>query len=284
MKKIYTNVFDFNYTSQQSDGEEFRIGRISDELAGRIGRFKEQVEHVQQKATMPCVVLIFKLILNFVWICVFGGMLQAWGSGDSFREIYKTVPVMVRVGVGAFVLWLILVFVEFLKKRKAYSEVNSESLDQQVKAMEQQLRMEMDIPEDAKRVDILCQCFEMKKGKRKLVMQPSSAAVYMRNVEMYIWRKEECLYFCDRVDLFAIPISCFGEAKLMKGVPVQVSEWNKEEPINDKKYKEFKPYENGNGIYVKQHYILWVKGQTEDMVIRIPNYDFAIVKRLIDEG
>lgn len=284
MKKVYTNVFDFNVTTMQSDGEEFRIGRISEELAERVDRFKDRVEQVQQKATMPCGVLIFKFILNLVWICVFGGILQAWGNGNSFKQIYKNVPVMVQVGVGAFVLWLLLGLIGFLKKNKAYGEVDSQSMEQQVKTMEQQLRMEMDIPEDAKLVDILCQCFEIKKGKKKLVMQPSSAAIYMRNTEMYVWRKEECIYFCDRIDLFAIPVSRFGEAELLKKPPVQVSGWNKEEPINDEKYKAFKPYENGNGIYIKQHYILPVKGQTEDMVIRIPNYDFVVVKSLIDEG
>ena len=60
MKKVYTNVFDFNVTTMQSDGEEFRIGRISEELAERVDRFKDRVEQVQQKATTDAILMVMK--------------------------------------------------------------------------------------------------------------------------------------------------------------------------------------------------------------------------------
>lgn len=283
MKKVYKNVFDFNATSMQSDGEEFRIGQISEELTARIENFRSQVNTIEQKASMPCLVTIIKSILSLVWICCLGGMLQGCAEGTSWNQMYKNAPVLFYVEIGAFVFWLFLFIFELSKKNKAYKEADHEGMNRQIKIIEEQIRMEMGIPEDAKFVDILCQCYEVKKGKKKLLLQPSTAIVYLRNMEMYVWRKDESLFFCDRTDLYKIPVECFGETELLKNPPVQVSTWNKEEPIDDKKFKEFKPYQTNAGIFVKQHYVIHVKGAEEEFVIRIPNYDFVSVQNLIRE-
>jgi len=283
LKKVYKNVFDFNATSMQPDGEEFRIGHISEELTARIENFRSQVNIIEQKASMPCLVMIIKFILNFVWICFLGGTLRSWAEGTAWNQMYKNAPVLFYVGIGAFVCWVFLFVFEFSKKNKAYKEADQEGINRQIKIIEEQIRMEMGVPEDAKFVDILCQCYEIKKGKKKLLLQPSDAVVYLRNMEMYVWRKDESLFFCDRMDLYRIPVECFGEVELIKKPPLQVSSWNKEEPINDKKFKEYKPYQTNAGIFVKQHYVIHVNGAEEEFVIRIPNYDFATVQNLIRE-
>ena len=45
-EKVYKNVFEFNATSMQLDGEEFRIGQISEELTARIENFRSWVNTI----------------------------------------------------------------------------------------------------------------------------------------------------------------------------------------------------------------------------------------------
>ncbi len=286
MRKMYKNVFDFcgrtenGITDVKADGAEFKTGQISEELAAHIEKEKTQFEAVEQKASMPCLVMIFKFILNLVWICILGGFLQACADGTSWKQMYQNVPTFFHVGIGAFAIWLLLCIVEMVKKNKVYENADLEGMVHRAKVIEEQIRLEFNIPEDAEHVDVLYQCYEMKKNKRKIIHALSYTFI---NQEMYVWRKDDVLCFCERSELYEIPVERFGEAELIK-MAVQVSGWNKEEPINDEKYKAFKPYENGNDIYIKQHYALHVRGENEEFVIRIPNYDFATMQRLIGEG
>lgn len=279
MRKQWKNLFDANTTIMQIEGQEFKTGQISDDLAARYERFRNQIQGVEDKASVPCLVSIIKFILNLVWICILGGLLQACADGTSWKRMYQNASGLFYVGGGAFVLWLLLFIYEMAKKNKAYGDADLESMKHQAKSMEEQLRMELDIPVEAQLVDVIHQCYEMKKGKKKVVHAMLYAFI---NQEMYVWRKEDRLCFCDRTELYEIPVACFGETELWKK-PVQVSGWNKDEAMDDKKFKEFKPYQTNAGIFVKQHYMLRVRGKAEEFVIRIPNYDFTALQNLIKE-
>lgn len=117
----------------------------------------------------------------------------------------------------------------------------------------------------------------MKKGKKKIL---HAMAYPFMNPEMYIYRKGDRLCFCDRADEYSIPIDRILGAELFKK-PLQVSGWNKDAPMDDEKYKEFKPYQTDAGYFVKQHYMIYVQGDVEEFIIRIPNYDFATVEACI---
>ena len=94
MKKVYRNLFDLcvGTIAAKTDGEEFKTAQISEELAARFGHFREQINQVQEKGSVPCLITIFKFLLNLVWICIFGGMIQACGKGTSWKEMYENVP------------------------------------------------------------------------------------------------------------------------------------------------------------------------------------------------
>lgn len=278
MKKEYKNLFDANATVMQVEGHEFKSGQISEDLASRYKRFQEQIQSVEDKGSVPCLVTIIKFVLNLVWVCILCGLLQSCGDGYSWKRMYGNAPGLFYVGGGTFVLWLILFIYEKRKMGKALETVDLETMKHQVKALEEQLHMEIGIPEEAELVDVIYQCYEIKNGKRKVLH--AMAYPYI-NVEMYVYRKGDMLCFCDRTDEYSIPLGRIGNAELIK-MAVQVSGWNKEAPIDDKMFKEYKPYQTNAGIFVKQHYMIRVKGNAEEFVIRIPNYDFATVEKYMD--
>lgn len=279
MKKTYKNLFDLcvGTDAARTDGEEFKTARISEDLASRFGHFREQVNQVQEKGSVPCLVTIFKFLLNLVWICIFGGMIQACGKGTSWKEMYENVPMFFYVGGGTFLLWLLIQVVEKLKMKRAIETSDIEGMMHQADVLEAQLHMEIGIPEDAPCVDIIHQCYEMKKGKKKILHAMSYPFV---NPEVYVYRKGDMLCFCDRTDEYSIPMDRIRGVELFKK-PVQVSGWNKDEPITDDKYKEFKPSQTDAGYFVKQHYMIYVQGDAEEYIIRIPNYDFAKVESCV---
>ncbi len=281
MKKIYKNVFDLNVGAERTivDGAEFETGQISGDLATRYDKFREQVRSVEQKGSVPCLISIVKFLLNLVWICIIGGMIQACGKGTSWKEMYENVPAFFYVGGGAFLLWLLIFIVEKLKMKHAIDTSDIEGMMHQADVLEAQLRMEIGIPEDAVLVDVIHQCYEMKKGKKKIV---HAMAYPFMNPEVYVYRKEDMLCFCDRTNEYSVPVDRILGVELFKK-PVQVSGWNKNEPMDDQKYKEFKPYQTDAGYFVKQHYVIYVQGAAEEMVIRIPNYDFAAVETCFGE-
>ncbi len=276
MKKVYKNIFDFRVDEGRvtADGEEFKTAQISEDLAARFGHFREQINQVQEKGSVPCLVTIVKFLLNLVWICIFGGMIQACGKGTSWKEMYENVPMFFYVGGGTFLLWLLINVVEKLKMKRAIDTSDIEGMMHQAQVLEAQLHMEIGIPEDAPCVDVIQQSYEMKKGKKKIIHAMTSAFM---NPEMYIYAKEDKLCFCDRTDEYSIPLDRIRGVELFKK-PVQISGWNKDEPITDDKFKEFKPYQTDAGYFVKQHYMIYVQGDAEEFVIRIPNYDYATVE------
>lgn len=277
MKNIKKNFFDINTTDMRVEGEEFCSAKVSEDLSARYDKFREQLQGVQDKAAVPCLVLIMKFVLNLVWVCVLGGMLQSCGDGYSWERMYHNAPVLFYVGGEAFALWLIIFIYERYKMSKAMKTVDMEMVKYQADALERQLRMEIGIPEDAGLIDIIYQCYEMKNGKKKIL----HAMTYpFMNSEVYVYRKGDSLCFCDRSQEYVIGFDRIGEPELFKRA-VQVSGWNKDEPIDDKKFKEFKPYQTNAGIFVKQHYILHIRGAQEELVIRVPNYDFATVQKFI---
>ncbi|MBQ8527296.1 MAG: hypothetical protein IJ429_02365 [Lachnospiraceae bacterium] len=279
MKKELKNLFDANTEVMQIEGHEFKAGQISEDLSARYEKFRTQLQSVEDKASVPCFVTIIKFALNLVWICILGGLLQACAEGTTWKRMYQNASGLFYVGGGAFALWLLLFIYEIAKKNNAYGKADLEAMKHQAKMMEEQLHMELCIPAEAQLVDVIHQCYEIKNGKKKVVHAMLYAFI---NQEMYVWRKEDRICFCDRTELYEIPVDRFGEAELWKK-PLQVSGWNKEEPIDDKKFKEYKPYQTNAGIFVKQHYLLPVIGEAENFVIRIPNYDFATVQNLIHE-
>lgn len=277
MKNIKKNFFDINTTDMRVEGEEFCSAKVSEDLSARYDKFREQLQGVQTKASVPCLVSIIKFVLNLAWICILGGMLQSCADGYSWKRMYHNAPGLFYAGGTAFVLWLLIIIYERYKMSKAMETVDMEMVEYQAKALEQQLRMEIGIPEDAGLIDVIYQCYELKNGKKKIL----HAITYpFMNSEVYVYRKGDSLCFCDRSQEYAIDLELIGEPELFKRA-VQVSGWNKDEPIDDKKFKEFKPYQNNAGIFVKQHYVLHVQAAQGEMVIRIPNYDFAIVQKFM---
>lgn len=279
MKKIYKNVFDYQISDSGAvaDGHEFKTGQISEDLAARFANFRAQVNNVQERGSVPCLITIIKFLLNLVWICVFGGMIQACGKGTSWSEMYENVPGFFYVGGGTFLLWLLIIIIEKLKMKHAIETSDIEGMMHQADVLEAQLHMELDIPEDAPCVDVIQQSYAMKKGKKKILHAMTSTFL---NPEMYVYRKGDRLCFCDRSEEFSIPLDRILGVELFKK-PVQVSGWNKDEPMEDDKYKEFKPSRTDAGYFVKQHYVIYVQGDAEELVIRIPNYDFATVEACV---
>lgn len=279
MRKADKNFFDIDITELRAEGSEYRTMQASQDLQERYQRFYEQLQKVQEKAAVPCLVEIISFIAFLLWMCDLAGTLRSWADGTSLQQMYRNAPGLFYMGIGAFVVWLAIKIYKGYKIRKAMENVDVDSVKRQADALDQLLRMEFGIPQDAGFVDVLYQEYELKNGKKKVV----HAMMYpYRNSELYVYRKNDMLCFCDRTWEYGIPLEKIGEAELIK-MAVQVSGWNKDEPMDDPKYKEFKPYETQAGIFVKQHYAIHVKGSRENMVIRIPNYDFATVQRLLDK-
>lgn len=282
MRKIYKNIFDGNVsTNGVPDGVEFRIRQISDKLTEYADKCRDEIASIQQKATIPCLLVIIKAVAFIIFIVCFSGTVQAWGQGNSLSRMYKNAPGIMWVEGISLVIWLVIFVYEKIRANRVINDADMDEIKCKFKMIDDRIRDEMEIPAEAVTVDILCQFYEIKNGKKHLI-QPVSSGIYMCNPEIFVWRKENDLYFCDSSNLFRIPMECVGESELLKGPAVQISGWNKEEPINDKKFKPFKVYETNAGMFVKSHYLLHIKGAEEDFVIRIPDYDFHNVQRLLE--
>lgn len=277
MDKIKKGIFDCNVVTSKLDGDEFVVEKISEDLSSSIDTLLKEIQDVEKKASASCLAQIIESLAALTAGILITASLKSCAEGISFKQQYENIPVFTYIIWGALIIWAIMFAYRIFKSRKVWKSVDADMLKHRIDTVDKRVRAELSIPDDAKHVDVFSQCYEEKNGKR-LVKNPG--LFFFLNQNTYVWRKDNMLCFSDNKEAFAIPVERIGKAELIK-TTTQISGWNKQEPLTDKKYKQFKVYENNNGVFIKQFYAIPVQTMSEEMVIRIPDYDYETVEKYI---
>ncbi len=270
------NVFGFNAKEEtmKLDGHCFIIKEIEQELEDSQDEVNEEMQVHNKKASSNLLnwVSVIFLILGCIFLSAFLRNL------DIINEIPKErIILVISLGIACFLIYFICLIVLKIKRNEV---VESSSFEQTViKADEnyKQATKQLDIPEDAQYIDVLCFPYKIKKDVKK----PAGTFCEYVNIETRIFTKDNLLCVADIQYLLAFPLESIKNVKLFKKT-ISFPNWNKEEIYNKGEYKQYKIVQNGYGVYfVKYYYSVEIEKDGETYELMIPNYEKDVLSKFI---
>ncbi len=246
---------------------------------------KEELEEKQAdaieligKSQYPLPVRIFKFICGIaaaiLGISLCRGMIEV-----GIRKAYENAGVLFWIFGVCLVVWVILALLSRMKSKEVLETSKARNVAEDLDRQIEDMYAGLNIPESAEEVDVLMFRYVIKKGKISAKGTALSFTPYI-NIGVKAFISDNCLCLADINDVYSIPLS---ELKKITTVnkKISVSDWNKEEPFNKGKYKEYKMTANQYGcIFFKPYYILKLEHNGETWGIYFPTYELPAFEKL----
>lgn len=265
------NVFDIDVSKGAFDGEVFCTKEVALDTAEKIDNAYEKFSSAEEKTQQSLPSLIIEIICIIIVVACVNGIL---GAEVTIKEAFSSAPYLFVI---AFVAAIVLVVIFFNKKKKQknmekYLEQNE--ILENMEEMEKLAAKELEIPEDSIRVDTLADVYEMKRGKKKLLIAP---VTFNSMMDMYV--KEGFLCFADVAQEISIAIEDIVRIEKVKK-RLSIGEWHKQEEYKSKKYKKYKIEQNNYGLLIKGYYSVQINSLWGEFEIRLPNYEEEAVMKI----
>jgi len=275
------NVFGINTTDDKdnvtTDGQVFISNSIPPEMSDALDKCIDITESIEGKAALPLWMRIIMHISGYGSIILAAGIVN--GLADvTFKQAYANAPYLFYCTIILFFVWLALFMTGRSKRKNIENSDEFEQTENYVKRVVSSSREMLNIPVDAKDIDILTFYYKVKNGKMKVV---NKGIVTYMNFVCKVYVKENSLHMADLKEELAIPLdSITGFKKINK--KTSVPEWNKETPPNKGEYKKYKIVINNAGlIYFKPYYALCIEWNGESYELFIPPYELDTISSLI---
>lgn len=280
------NFFGIEVTQDKNnltfDGNKFLTGKIDDSLSKMIDETTLKFKDLQKKMSLPMflnVIYISSVLLFVLFFSIFFRLVLV--ESLTFKEIYHKAPYLLYLILFFLIVFIILVVI---KRKRFKSIVKKDEFTKLTKAFQEVIdlaKVQLGIPQDTFEIDVLSFKYIIdKKGKRR-VRNGAMNLFDFNNLAVNVFVKNDCLCFYDLKSCYEVPLTFFKEIKKVKKLCVLTS-WNKDEPVNSKKYKTYKTYQNSNGmIMCRYYYSLTIQDNQEEFELYIPPYDIEIISQWI---
>lgn len=279
-------VFGINLTEDKNnkiiDGQVFHSSSISPELLEEINKCGDISAKHEKKISLPIWMAIVQLLSLVIGSMILISIINGF-KNHTLREIYNNAPSLFYISIVSFTIYFILYLIERNKKKYLSSdEYNYDKI--YTRNVFNYTKNALDIPDDAKVIEVLLFYYKVKNGKMRVVEKTNhvdKGFVSYQNFQVYAYVKKETLYMRDLYDEWAIPLYCItGIKKINK--KISVPRWNKEIPYNKGIYKKYKMIINGLGyIFFKPYYAVSIAWNGENYELLIPPYELDILSALI---
>ena len=263
-----------NKKNEQFNGSEFLIQKTSVALSESLEASTDKAEKTIEKSKLPLPFRIAQFVCGIAALLIAGGILKA---DVSLAEGYHNAPWLFWAAGICAVLWLIL---WLFGKQKAKSILDTDESTQTFSHLDgvaNAVYTELDVPDDAKDVDILSFFYKIKDGEIKVQEKGMQVFQYL-NPEFKIFADEENLYLANLEGKYAFPLSSIVKIHTVKK-HIRIAGWNKDEKYNKGIYKQFKLTTDNYGcIHCRQYYILEINRQGESYGIYFPSYELPTLE------
>ena len=272
MKNLFAvNLTDEDNVVAPADGYVCR--RTGEELAQKMEAHSDEMTEEVGKATRSWPHFIgmgAAVVAGFVCVTV-------WDALVEEAESFAAAPV-------ATWLWLagaLAAVAAFILVGRSYSKLVTARLetDEMQTAADQAedyfrlSRIEMGVPADAARIDVLSYSYVVKKGKEK--PQRISNEHYTA-VELDVFVEEGNLMLADASVLYALPLSAVTGVRKIEG-GTRVYCWNKEEQPKEEPYKPYRiRYDDEEDVFTLRA-VYAVEWAGEDVELLVPDYEWERV-------
>ena len=214
------------------------------------------------------------------WITLFGFLSTIRALRNvTMAEAFENAPFIFWLMGGCGVVWLVLTI---LTNRKAKNVMEGEGFGQSTRRLEGEIDRvfrELQVPEDAKQVDVVQLTYRWKNGTVKISTTGSETTPYT-NVSLRVFRREDVLCLADLENRYELPISAMRRLKMVKK-PLVIQGWNKEEKLNDPFYKPYKlTMDNYERVHTKSYGLLELSHDGVDWALWLPPYELNYISAL----
>jgi hypothetical protein len=217
-------------------------------------------------------------VCSWITLIVFIGTIRALGN-VTIAEAFENAPGIFWIMGGCGIVWLVLTI---LTNRKAKAVMAGEDFSMSTRRLEGEIDRvfrELQVPEDAKEVDVVQLTYRWKNGTVKISTTGSETTPYT-NVSLRVFRREDVLCLADLENRYELPIAAMRRLKMVKK-PLVIQGWNKEEKLNDPFYKPYKlTMDNYERVHTKSYGLLELNHDGVDWALWLPPYELNYISAL----
>ena len=219
-----------------------------------------------------------KTVCSWITLIVFLSTIRALRN-VTIAEAFENAPFIFWLMGGCGIVWLVLTI---LTNRKAKTVMAGEDFNMSTRRLEGEIDRvfrELQVPEDAKQVDVVQLTYRWKNGTVKISTTGSETTPYT-NVSLRVFRREDVLCLADLENRYELPIAAMRRLKMVKK-PLVIQGWNKEEKLNDPFYKPYKlTMDNYERVHTKSYGLLELNHDGVDWALWLPPYELNYISAL----
>lgn len=260
------------------EGDCFIAATVSDMTRQSYVRALQSAAKELEATKLNPILRGLKTVCSWITLIVFIGTIRALGN-VTIAEAFENAPGIFWIMGGCGVVWLVLTI---LTNRKAKTVMAAEDFNMSTRRLEGEIDRvfrELQVPEDAKEVDVVQLTYRWKNGTVKISTTGSETTPYT-NVSLRVFRREDVLCLADLENRYELPIAAMRRLKMVKK-PLVIQGWNKEEKLNDPFYKPYKlTMDNYERVHTKSYGLLELSHDGVDWALWLPPYELNYISAL----
>lgn len=260
------------------EGDCFIAATVSDMTRQSYVRALQSAAKELEATKLNPILRGLKTVCSWITLIVFIGTIRALRN-VTIAEAFENAPGIFWIMGGCGVVWLVLTI---LTNRKAKTVMAAEDFNMSTRRLEGEIDRvfrELQVPEDAKEVDVVQLTYRWKNGTVKISTTGSETTPYT-NVSLRVFRREDVLCLADLENRYELPISAMRRLKMVKK-PLVIQGWNKEERLNDPFYKPYKlTMDNYERVHTKSYGLLELNHDGVDWALWLPPYELNYISAL----
>ncbi len=265
------NIFGIEKNQEGINGKVFEYRRLNPELHEKVNKIQEDKKIIDKLYKTPFLVY-FVLYLSFMFLITSFISIINYFSNPNNVDIKRVITIFVI----SLVAFLGSIFYSRYKKKKATKNELYDDYLIRAEEIEKEVFKDLNIPNDATKFDIILHIYEIKNDKEKSV-----GIVSYFNLETFLYKDDEYLYFADYSMVLRIPLKSFLRIKRVNK-RLQFAGWNKEKRPSDSQYKEYKIVEGNGFLQAKYHYSLELNDNFNDYNIIFLPHELNTINKLLN--
>ena len=270
-----------NRKNEAINGNEFLIATPSPAMRQALEASSKKADDTVASSKLPLPIRILQTICYVMGAALILGILKALTGSDSvsLSQAYQNAPVLFYLAGGCVVLWLVL---QFWSKKKSKSVLESDERQHLLSNLDSvcdSIFTELGVPNNAQEVDILSFRYKLKNDTVKPVAKGMETTPYC-NLCFKAYADSENLYLANLDGKYAFALSELQTIRTVKR-SIAMQSWNKDQSINEGRYKSYKLTVNDYGnIFCKSYHILQLRHGDQLWDIYFPSYELPIFQSL----
>lgn len=260
------------------EGDCFIAATVSDMTRQSYERALQSAVKELESTRLNPLLRGLKTACSWITLIVFFGTIRALRN-VTMAEAFENAPGIFWIMGGCGAVWLALTY---LTNHKAKSVMAGEDFNMSTRRLDSEIDRvfrELQVPEDAKKVDVVQLTYRWKNGTVKISTTGSETTPYT-NVSLRVFRREDVLCLADLENRYELPISAMRRLKMVKK-PLVIQGWNKEEKLNDPFYKPYKlTMDSYERVHTKSYGLLELNHDGVDWALWLPPYELNYISAL----